>query len=71
LLHLRRIGVHENFFDLGGHSLLAIQMLSRLRDALGVELSVRNVFEAPTVNGIALAALERWAIDADAEMDPQ
>ncbi|MGZ4164375.1 MAG: phosphopantetheine-binding protein, partial [Tumebacillaceae bacterium] len=53
VLGIDKISVYDNFFELGGHSLLATQVVSRLRDALDVELSLQRVFEALTIARIA------------------
>ena len=49
LLGLDKVSVEDNFFLLGGHSLMGTQLIARIRDAFGVELALRALFESPTV----------------------
>ena len=53
VLHLDNVSVNANFFDLGGHSLLAAQVISRVREAFKVELSLRHLFQNPTIAALA------------------
>ena len=52
-LALERVGIEDDFFQIGGHSVLATQMLAQVSDEIGVELPIRQLFEAPTVRKLA------------------
>jgi acyl carrier protein len=53
VLQLDKISVEDNFFMMGGHSLLGTQLIARIRDTFGVEISLRSLFDNPTVSGIS------------------
>jgi amino acid adenylation domain-containing protein len=53
ILGLERIGAGDNFFELGGHSLTATQVASRIRESVGVDFSLRQIFEALTLRELA------------------
>ncbi|HEX3131505.1 MAG TPA: non-ribosomal peptide synthase/polyketide synthase, partial [Thermoanaerobaculia bacterium] len=69
LLNRDQVGAEDNFFDLGGHSLLATRMASRLRDAFGVEVSIRTLFEAPVLAELA-ARIEETSTPVAAPLHP-
>ena len=58
VLGMPEIGIHDNFFSLGGHSLLAAQLTSRLNRELGISLTLRALFDGPTVAKLAAIAGE-------------
>src|SRR5262249_4302905 len=67
LLGVERVSVNDSFFELGGHSLLAIQLVSRIRDALLVDLTMRDLFESPTISDLGILILQKQVAGADAE----
>jgi acyl carrier protein len=70
LLRVERVSRHDNFFDLGGHSLLATQVVLRLRKALCVEVSLRTLFESPTIAELAAVLEEAQKTGAGLILSP-
>jgi amino acid adenylation domain-containing protein len=67
VLKLDHVGLHDNFLELGGDSLLAAEVISRVRQAFHVDLSLRDFFKAPTVAGLAGAIVQHQAEQAGPE----
>jgi amino acid adenylation domain-containing protein len=63
LLGMSHVGIHDNFFELGGNSLQATQLMSRIRDRFGVEVSLADFFQMPTVAQLA-EVVDRSKADA-------
>jgi acyl carrier protein len=60
-LKLTRVGIHDNFFELGGHSLLAARVFSEVQRTFNVQMSLVEIFKAPTVAQLAEIVYERQA----------
>lgn len=65
LLGLDQISINANFFELGGHSLLAVQLQTRIRENIGVDLPLRTLFEHPTIEALAVALVEAQLSELD------
>jgi acyl carrier protein len=63
LLNVEAVGIHENFFELGGHSLLAVQLLSRVRQIYGVDLSLEVVYSGEFMVAELAKAIELKEIE--------
>ena len=70
LLHLERVSIDDNFFLLGGHSLLGTQLITRISEAFGLALSLRVLFNAPTVRQLA-AEIEQQMLEKLAAMSEE
>jgi phthiocerol/phenolphthiocerol synthesis type-I polyketide synthase E len=67
LLGISAVGIEDNFFELGGHSLVAVQIVSRLRSTLHVELSLERLFDNQTVRSLAAVIDTLKAAGAEAK----
>ncbi len=53
LFGIDKVGIHDNFFELGGYSLLGIQMVTQVRQTFDFEIQITELFDTPTVAGLA------------------
>ncbi|MEM8934319.1 MAG: condensation domain-containing protein, partial [Acidobacteriota bacterium] len=70
VLGVERVGLDDDFFGLGGHSLLAARLLSRVRDALGIDVPIKTLFEHPRLEAFVAAAIAHGRRDAGLEPPP-
>ncbi|MFC5743983.1 amino acid adenylation domain-containing protein, partial [Dyella tabacisoli] len=70
ILKLDKIGIHDDFFALGGHSLLATQLMSRIGAAFQVEISLRTIFDAPTLAEMVSQVVPASTEDVDTAQAP-
>ena len=68
LLGVPQFGIDDDFFDLGGHSLLAMRVVSRIQSTLNLRITVRTLFESPTVARLCAAITQAHPIWLDAQV---
>jgi len=68
VLGIERVGIHDNFFDLGGHSLMATQVVSRVRQALAMEISITTLFKSSTIAQLAEFLVEQQLEQVDSNI---
>jgi amino acid adenylation domain-containing protein len=67
VLDLEQVGIHDNFFELGGNSLVATQLISKVRCTFQIEIPLRNLFELPTIAGLAESIAQTKESNADVQ----
>jgi phthiocerol/phenolphthiocerol synthesis type-I polyketide synthase E len=66
-LGIDAVGINDNFFELGGHSLLAIQLISRIRTVLDIEITVEDLYEIPAIKGLSEMLVRVLVLSSDHE----
>lgn len=69
VLEIERIGLHDDFFALGGDSMLAALVVSRVSDMSGYEVTMNEMFEAPTIFRLSALVERQFVEDADDQED--
>ncbi|CAG0927432.1 partial arthrofactin-type cyclic lipopeptide synthetase C, partial [Thermoflexales bacterium] len=68
VLHLPRVGIHDNFFEAGGHSLQVVQLMARINQVWGIQLPIATLFQGATVEHLATALRQRQHATLDSSL---